>query len=140
MEVNRPNCSIRSPAVARSRWKGCDWAVTSRPRSQSGRRADPQGTLEYPQKYGQPNSRPVPQYILDADADSTQPGFSDGEWAAAYRHNPLATDVRYWGAWVLERAREELAEFYPADPDGRVPVAYIWSRTIPCPSCTLRCH
>ena len=36
---------------------------------------------------------------------------------------------------MLEKAREELAEFYPPDPDGSVPVAYLWSRTIPCPSC-----
>lgn len=93
------------------------------------------GTLEYPQRYGQPNSREVPQYILDADAEESQPGLTDGEWAATYRRNPLAADVRYWGTWLLERAREELAEFYPPDPDGSVPVAYLWSRTIPCPSC-----
>lgn len=92
-------------------------------------------TLEYPQRYGQPNSRDVPQYILDADAAGAQPGMADGEWAAAYRRNPLATDVRYWGTWMLDRAKEELAEFYPPDPDGSVPVAYLWSRTIPCPSC-----
>ena len=36
---------------------------------------------------------------------------------------------------MLQRAREELAEFYPPDPDGSVPVAYLWSRTIPCPNC-----
>ena len=52
-----------------------------------------------------------------------------------YLRNPLAADVRYWGHWVLERARGELAEFYPRDPDGSVPVAYLWSRTISCPSC-----
>lgn len=28
-----------------------------------------------------------------------------------------------------------MAEFYPADPDGGVPVAYLWSRSIPCPNC-----
>ena len=36
---------------------------------------------------------------------------------------------------MLEKAREELVEFYPPDPDGSVPVAYLWSRTIPCPNC-----
>ena len=88
-----------------------------------------------PQKYGQPNSRPVPDYILQAGQQSAQKPLFDGDPAEAYRRNPLATDVRYWGNWILERAREELAEFYPADPDGSVPVAYLWSRTIPCPSC-----
>ena len=101
------------------------------------------GTLEYPQKYGRPDSRPVPDYIHQAAKDSNQARFSDGDpaldagqaLAAVYRRNPLAADVRYWGHWMLERAREKLAEFYPPDPDGSVPVAYLWSRTIPCPSC-----
>ena len=92
------------------------------------------GTVEYPQKFGQPGSRPVPDYILNAGDDS-QVSFTDGSLAEDYRRNPLATDVRYWGNWMLERAREELAEFYPADPDGSVPVAYLWSRTVPCPNC-----
>ena len=93
------------------------------------------GTVEYPQKYGQPDSRPVPDYIHEADATNAQSGFAAGELAEDYRGNPLATDVRYWGNWVLERARDELAEFYPSDPNGSVPVAYLWSHTIPCPSC-----
>ena len=93
------------------------------------------GTLEYPQKYGQPNSREVPDYIHEAAKDSNQSRFTEGDLVAAYEHNPLATDVRYWGNWMLEKARKELAEFYPPDPDGSVPVAYLWSRTIPCPSC-----
>ena len=93
------------------------------------------GTVEYPQKYGQPDSRPVPDYILKVDADDSQASFAGGNLADAYRLNPLATDVRYWGNWMLEQARAELAEFYPSDPDGSVPVAYLWSRTIPCPNC-----
>jgi len=47
----------------------------------------------------------------------------------------LAEDVRKWGEWVLERAREELWEFYPSGPNGEIVVAYIWSRTIRCPAC-----
>ena len=93
------------------------------------------GTIEYPQKYGRPDSRPVPDYIRQADTQGAQSGFVEGELAEEYRRNPLAADVRYWGTWVLERARDELAAFYPPDTDGRVPVAYLWSRTIPCPSC-----
>ena len=92
------------------------------------------GTLEFPQKYGQPDSLPVPDYIREADAEGAR-SFAGGELAEEYRSNPLATDVRYWGDWVLERARGEVAEFYPPDPDGSIPVAYLWSRTIPCPSC-----
>ena len=94
------------------------------------------GTLEYPQKYGQPDSRPVPDYIQRAGHNPSQARFNDGNLVEAYRRNPLAADVRYWGHWMLEKARDELAEFYPPDPDGSVPVAYLWSRTIPCPSCS----
>ena len=93
------------------------------------------GTVEYPQKHGQPDSRSLPGYILRAAENGSQSSFTDGDVAEAYRLNPLAADVRYWGNWMLERAREELAEFYPPDPDGSVPVAYLWSRTIPCPNC-----
>lgn len=94
-------------------------------------------TAEYPQKYNQPNSRPVPGYIHEAEKqrESGQQSFFDGDLVEAYRKSPLTTDVRYWGNWMLERAREELAEFYPPDPDGSVPVAYLWSRTVPCPNC-----
>ena len=92
-------------------------------------------TVEYPQKYGHPNSRPVPEYIRDAGRQSAQSRFIGSDPEEAYRRNPLATDVRYWGNWMLEKAREELKAFYPPDPDGTVPVAYLWSRTILCPSC-----
>ncbi len=49
----------------------------------------------------------------------------------------LLDDVEKWGNWVLEEAKKELSEFYPKDPDGSVPVCYIWARSIPCqnPSC-----
>ena len=86
------------------------------------------GTIEYPQKYGQPNSRRVPEYIIQASQVRGQGRFIRSDLVDAYHRNPLATDVRYWGNWILQRAREELAEFYPLDPDGSVPVAYLWSR------------
>jgi putative DNA methylase len=49
----------------------------------------------------------------------------------------LADEVRKWGQWVKERAVQELAEFYPKDPDGATPIAYLWARTIRCegPGC-----
>ena len=42
----------------------------------------------------------------------------------------LADEVRKWGAWIKEQAEKELAEFYPKDPDGATPIAYLWARTI----------
>ena len=42
----------------------------------------------------------------------------------------LADEVRKWGQWIKEQAEQELAEFYPKDPDGATPIAYLWARTI----------
>jgi len=117
-------------------------------------------TLVYPQKYGQPNSRPTPDYIkkLEAahqgkDGDglfSKKDGKSKASGAAEidgialtrlpliaeveYQKNPLAADVKFWGHWVLEKARDEIGQFYPPDPDGSIPVAYLWARTVKCPN------
>ncbi|URR35774.1 DUF1156 domain-containing protein [Thermosynechococcus sp. HN-54] len=101
------------------------------------------GTLEYPQRYGQPNSRAIPEYIRARDAQNrTQQSLllsgETGEWQQAYAQNPLATEVRYWGEWVLERARSELADFYPVDGDGKTPLAYLWARTVTCTNPTCR--
>jgi putative DNA methylase len=46
----------------------------------------------------------------------------------------LLEGVITWGIWVMEKARQELDCFYPADPDGSIPVGYIWARTLPCQS------
>jgi len=66
-------------------------------------------TLEYPQKYG-------------------KPGIVDGKKV----DNVLVYEVEKWGKWVLEEAKKEIGCFYPEDPDGSIPVGYIWARTIPC--------
>jgi len=49
----------------------------------------------------------------------------------------LADEVRKWGEWIKQEAEKELAEFYPKDPDGATPIAYLWARTIKCegPGC-----
>jgi adenine-specific DNA methylase len=115
-------------------------------------------TLVYPQKYGQPDTRPLPEYIKRLIAHNKTKkkakggaglfdGHEDGEASKGddlipdveiteveYRKNPLAADVKYWGHWVLAQARREIGQFYPADSDGRVPVAYLWARTVTCPN------
>ena len=77
-------------------------------------------TLEYPQKYGH---RP--------EKNDTWGELSGSE------DNPLLADVKKWGDWVLEEAKKDLIKYYPLDPDGAIPIGYIWARTIPCqnPSC-----
>jgi putative DNA methylase len=49
----------------------------------------------------------------------------------------LADEIRRWGTWVKKEAVKELAQYYPTDPDGAMPIAYLWARTITCegPGC-----
>ena len=54
------------------------------------------------------------------------------------RHGPgLADQLREAGAEVKRLAELELADLYPADPDGATPIAYLWARTVRCeaPDC-----
>jgi adenine-specific DNA methylase len=49
------------------------------------------------------------------------------------RHGPdLAEELRKVGAEVKVAAEKELAQFYPIDPDGARPIAYLWARTVRC--------
>ncbi len=68
----------------------------------------------------------------------------------------LADDIDKWGAWLRERARADIGELYPeigADDGqlsfdgslgkaakGLIPVAYLWTRTVPCPNPALPSH
>ena len=74
----------------------------------------------------------------------------------------LVADVKKWGEWVIECAKAQLAEFYPSPPSQSeqhndknmvqttlageqhatqsngtlTPIAYLWTRTVPCPNPT----
>ncbi len=96
-------------------------------------------TLEYPQKFGQ-SFEWMPEWAKSKGVGDKGKG-EKGNQPSLFNHseieNPLLNAVRYWGNWVLEEARKELAEFYPPDPDGSIPVGYFWALTIPCqnPTC-----
>jgi adenine-specific DNA methylase len=49
----------------------------------------------------------------------------------------LADELRRAGAEIKARAEQELADLYPRDPDGAMPIAYLWARTVRCeaPQC-----
>lgn len=107
-------------------------------------------TLVYPQKYGKPDPN-----VRGATGPENAKGHTT--WGG------LATEVRYWGAWVLEKVRAEIGDLYPLIPDPEykgerppdqteiwrsakkegvppgylVPIAYLWTRTVRCknPSC-----
>jgi len=101
-------------------------------------------TLEYPQKFGRPFEG-MPEWAKSQRKDAKTQGRKGKKGEEQQLdlldqssiENPLLNAVRYWGEWVLKEARKELAEFYPPDTDGSIPVGYIWARTIPCqnPAC-----
>ncbi len=85
-------------------------------------------TLEFPQRLaGKKWPLPISDFrlpISDENPQSVMPfDQQDGD---------LAAHVRYWGSWVLERARAELSPYYPTI-NKQPTVAYLWARTVPCP-------
>jgi len=102
-------------------------------------------TLEYPQKFGNRTRMDTDRTDEHRFSISTREDPSNPSQSVFYSPgledtsvtNPLLEAVKKWGDWVLEEARKELADFYPPDPDGSIPVGYIWARTIPCqnPAC-----
>jgi putative DNA methylase len=82
--------------------------------------------LEFPQKFSN----------LKVRIEKAEQKTLSGE-VEAKEVPKLLYDVQKWGNWVLEEARKEISIFYPADPDGSIPVGYIWARTVKCqnPSC-----
>jgi len=73
--------------------------------------------LEYPQEFGKLKTK-------------TRGGLQSA-------NSSLLEDLKKWKDWVFEEARKEIGKFYPPDPDGSIPVGYIWARTVRCqnPSC-----
>jgi adenine-specific DNA methylase len=116
-------------------------------------------TLVYPQKYGQPGTRSIPEYIKRLIAQNKakkargEKGlFDEGEVTAPpdgpsnlnveiteaeYLKNPLAADVKYWGHWIEKHARTEIGSCYPSEPNGSAPLAWLWAPTVRCgnPAC-----
>jgi len=67
----------------------------------------------------------------------------------------LADDVRKWGAWLIDRAKDQVGDLYPelvddgpsqgtldggSEQGRRVPIAYLWTRTVPCPNAAVGEH
>jgi len=119
-------------------------------------------TLVFPQQYGQPDSRAVPDYIKRLVAHNNvkkkSPGeqrlFDDGEAAvtrqegeiipniqiseAEYRKNPLAADVKYWGHWIFDALAAAKRTRYLDPLSDERPLAYLWARTVECPNPTCK--
>ncbi len=98
-------------------------------------------TLVYPQQYGQPemvslhDNGEQEQMRLPSQEPSKQMALT---MAVEAVQNPLAEDVRKWGNWVLERAREEIGYLYANPAGDETIVGYLWARTVTCPNPTCR--
>lgn len=77
-------------------------------------------TLVFPQKYGR-----------TSEVHSTQTNMRGKQLTKI--ENQLTYDVRRWASWVYEEAQKEIGNYYPGH-GNRVPLAYLWARTIPCPN------
>ena len=104
-------------------------------------------TLEYPQRLaGQ--TRPLPEFALKSAEFLEALGKGGGltprqrarrkadltEALFPVPDADLSWHIRAWGGWVLRKAKQDLARFYPA-VDGKPTVAYLWARTVPCKHC-----
>lgn len=104
-------------------------------------------TLEYPQKLAG-KTWPLPRFTLECQDFMSSYWKNRGDRRKNLGGKEKATQstmldapqtdvswhVRAWGRWVLERAQRDLERFYPA-VDARVPVAYLWARTVKCKNC-----
>ncbi len=51
------------------------------------------------------------------------------------RHgSKLADELREVGAEIKKQAEKDFGQYYPPDPDGAKPIAYLWARTVTCES------
>lgn len=106
-------------------------------------------TLEFPQKLaGKTWPLPVDGTQMNTDDTDKEENLCSSVQSVSHpkavqaamdfgaQQGDLAAHVRYWGNWVLVRARQELAPYYPMI-DGKPTVAYLWARTVPCqdPKC-----
>ncbi|HTS48602.1 MAG TPA: DUF1156 domain-containing protein [Bryobacteraceae bacterium] len=105
-------------------------------------------TLEYPQRLAGKH-RPLPQFALNSvdfmeqffkgNAKLTAKQLERNLKAVQDRLFPppdvdLAWHVRAWGSWVLDRARNDLGQYYPV-VNGKPTIAYLWARTVNCKNC-----
>jgi putative DNA methylase len=82
-------------------------------------------TVDYPMRFAR-TAFPLPP---------RDEGLLHGEGSP--RTGNLVQAIEAWGAWLLDWVRPQLERFYPEEPDGGVPVAYFWAKTVRCtnPAC-----
>lgn len=90
-----------------------------------------------PQFAGQP---PInPQYCSDHDVTRE---LKKGIWKGNTKG--LAEDIRYYGNWMRDRAKQHIGHLYPdvtlANGEAATVIAWIWARTVKCPNPACGCE
>ena len=99
------------------------------------------GSLEFPQKYGKPIVYSRDEFIKRYGEEAYRRATADNPLYASSGkvkiENRLAFDVEFYAKELLRRAEAEIGHFYPADDNGKKPIAYYWARVGTCsnPSC-----
>jgi len=101
------------------------------------------GGLEFPQKFGKPmtigKSEFVRMYGLDEwnKIKNEDIVFKNGDAVAVIIKNRLSHDVGFYAKKLLLKTENEIGNLYPADINGKKPIAYYWARIGKCsnPSC-----
>jgi putative DNA methylase len=90
-------------------------------------------TLQWHQKYGVEVE--LPRKMIAHVVETRQLEFIEESEKVGV--NLLSFLVEKWSKTILAEVSKEINQFYPSDPDGWIPVGYIWVRTIPClnPTC-----
>lgn len=94
--------------------------------------------FQFPTPFGQAGGGAIPLEALRVGADT----FASDLNPVAVLLNKVVLDyipkygkqliegVRKYGQWIKNETKKELSTFYPTDPDGAIPIAYLWARTV----------
>ena len=75
-------------------------------------------------------------YASDLNPVAVLIGKATLEWPQQIASAKLASLVEKWATHIHNEVSLEISQFYPNDPDGSIPIGYLWARTIPCPNPT----
>lgn len=100
------------------------------------------GSLEFPQKFGKPIIYSREEFVrLYGEAEYGRVSAENPLYAtnAAIKiQNRLAFDVEIHARAVLSRTEAKIGSLYPADEEGKKPIAYYWARVGSCSNPTCR--
>ncbi|MFX0184721.1 MAG: DUF1156 domain-containing protein [Candidatus Hodarchaeota archaeon] len=73
-------------------------------------------------------------YASDLNPVAVLIGKATLEWPQKIASPDLAKLVERWANQINDTVKTEIAQFYPSDSDGSIPIGYLWARTIICPN------